>query len=117
MGLQGVAETNVPRVRDIIDRTLDDVIACVWPRPAVRRPRGGGALRPRPGRASRPWGSSRAVLAIKPPDRRGPGPAASCTSSPVCLFLTETLSVSCVLTGLATVRLGRSVESRSQSAF
>ncbi|XP_023392743.1 presequence protease, mitochondrial [Pteropus vampyrus] len=27
VGLQGVAETDVPRVRDIIDRTLDDVIA------------------------------------------------------------------------------------------
>ncbi|XP_039726911.1 presequence protease, mitochondrial isoform X3 [Pteropus medius] len=27
VGLQGVAETDVPRVRDIIDKTLDDVIA------------------------------------------------------------------------------------------
>lgn len=31
VGLQGVAEADVPRVRDIVDRTLDDVIACVGP--------------------------------------------------------------------------------------
>lgn len=41
VGLQGVAEADVARVRDIIDRTLDDVIACVRPcaAPASAPPR------------------------------------------------------------------------------
>lgn len=30
MGLQGIAEKDVQTVRDIVDRTLDDVIEYVW---------------------------------------------------------------------------------------
>ena len=30
MGLQGIAEKDVQMVRDIVDRTLDDVIEYVW---------------------------------------------------------------------------------------
>lgn len=77
VGLQGVAEADVARVRDIIDRTLDDVIACVRPcaAPASAPPRpapptGGSADAPipagPPGRASGPWRRWRPVQALSP---------------------------------------------------
>lgn len=72
VGLQGVAEADVARVRDIIDRTLDDVIACVRPRPAP--PTGVSADAPipaptpagPPGRACGPWRRWRPVQALSP---------------------------------------------------
>lgn len=89
VGLQGVAEADVARVRDIIDRTLDDVIACVRPcaapasapprpRAAVqtrlsllgRRAGAGGRCRPSAPRAPRPW--PRGLLRV---DAAAPFPA------------------------------------------
>lgn len=110
VGLQGVAEADVARVRDIIDRTLDDVIACVRPcaapasaPPRPARPRAsvqtrlsllgrragrpvlggaGGRCRPSAPRPPRPW--PRGLLR----------PAASCALTRLRLFLPGALSVS-----------------------
>lgn len=95
VGLQGVAEADVARVRDIIDRTLDDVIACVRPcaAPASAPPRprasvqtrlpllgrragrpvlggAGGRCRPSAPRPPRPW--PRGLLRV---DAAAPFPA------------------------------------------
>lgn len=77
VGLQGVAEADVARVRDIIDRTLDDVIACVRPcaAPASAPPRPAPPTGVRadapipagpPGGASGPWRRWRPVQALSP---------------------------------------------------
>lgn len=109
VGLQGVAEADVARVRDIIDRTLDDVIACVRPcaAPASAPPRprasvqtrlpllgrragrpvlggAGGRCRPSAPRSPRPWPWPRGLLR----------PAASCALTRLRLFLPGALSVS-----------------------
>lgn len=38
VGLQGIAEKDIQTVRDIIDRTIDDVITYVRPSAAIRLP-------------------------------------------------------------------------------
>lgn len=103
VGLQGVAEADVARVRDIIDRTLDDVIACVRPcaAPASAPPHpahGRQCRRAYPCWAAGPGVRSLEALAAgagpQPPDPRGPGPAASCALTRLRLFLPGALSVS-----------------------